>query len=207
MRMAHNAGMNILIVLGRAAPSQTLPAGACFWEGCALPTPPWGLVSGRLRPPRPSPLAGCFPGGLRPPKPSPPGLVSGRAAPSQHPPWGLVSGRAAPSQTLPAGGLFPGRAAPSQTLLKGRACRPHRQGDGETRFPHLFTPAAHAAAPHHDKMRKGEARLRLSAQTCRTGRGIGKPGSPMFTSSRPTYARGRVNPFRSIAPQLLFPRQ
>ncbi len=32
-----------------------------------------------------------------------------------------------------------GRAQPSQTLPVGRACRPHRQGDGETRFPRIFT--------------------------------------------------------------------
>ncbi|GEM_PF-5613427 len=37
----------------------------------------------------------------------------------------------------------------------GRACRPHRQGYGETWFPHIFTSAVHAAAPHNDEMNMG----------------------------------------------------
>ncbi len=40
-------------------------------------------------------------------------------------------------------------------LPVGKVCCAHRQGDGEIRFPHMFTSVIHAAAPHNDKMKMG----------------------------------------------------
>ena len=78
----HNARMKIFLILGRATPSQTLPAGRGkgkpgfpmsqphSWEGDALPNPPRREGDGETRFPH---VPTAFLGGLRPPKPSPQG--------------------------------------------------------------------------------------------------------------------------------------
>ncbi len=63
----------------------------------------------------------------------------------------------------------------------GRACRPHRQGNGETRFPRMFTSAVHAAAPRNAGMKillflGGLRPPKPSPQ----GGGWGNPVSPYF---------------------------
>jgi len=137
----HNARMKIFLILGRATPSQTLPAGRGkgkpgfpmsqphSWEGDALPNPPRREGEGETRFPH---VPTAFLGGRRPPKPSPQGGGWGNPV---SPCPNRILGRATPSQTLPAGRGMGKPGFPMSQPLVGAAGAPTGRGLGTPRFP------------------------------------------------------------------------